>query len=145
MLLVDDNPDTLEMYSLGLQYEGLRVTCATDGQRALASVDAQRPDCIVTDVRMPRMTGLEFRRELKKQESSAAIPVIALTALSAPAELATARAAGFETILIKPCLPEHLAREVVRLVTLKRDGRATARETGARATQVLARAGKPKP
>jgi CheY-like chemotaxis protein len=142
VLLVDDNPDTLEMYSLGLQYEGLRVNRADNGERALEAVAVDRPDCIVTDVRMPRMTGMEFNRILRTDAATANIPVIALTAMSAPAELATARAAGFDTVLIKPCLPEHLAREVMRLVAASRALRVRAQQTGGRATQVLARAAK---
>ena len=142
VLLVDDNLDTLEMYSLGLQYEGLRVNRARNGEQALASVATDRPDCVVTDVRMPRMTGLEFNRILRSDVTTSNIPVIALTGMSAPAELATARAAGFDTILIKPCLPEHLAREVVRLVAESRALRQRAQQSSARATQLLARAAK---
>lgn len=112
------------MYSLGLEYEGLRVRKAEDGEKALECLTTERPDCIVTDLRMPRLNGLEFRRMLKARHDTAAIPVIALTAMGAPAEIATARAAGFETILVKPCLPEHLAREVIRLVTLGRENPA---------------------
>jgi CheY-like chemotaxis protein len=140
VLLVDDNPDTLEMYSLGLQYEGFNVTKANDGEVALRSVAAERPDCIVADVRMPRMTGLEFRRRLTHSAETADIPVIALTGYSAQAELDTARAAGFESVLLKPCLPETLAREILRVLAASRAARSRARHASARATQVLAKA-----
>jgi CheY-like chemotaxis protein len=123
-LLVDDNPDTLEMYGLGLLYEGFQVMKATDAETALQLVADQRPDCIVADVRMPRMTGLEFRRVLSRSPATADIPVIALTGFGAPAEIETARAAGFESVMLKPCLPEALAREIVRVLTISRRGRA---------------------
>ena len=140
VLLIDDNPDTLEMYALGLQYEGFNVERAVDGEVALRAVASNRPDCIVADVRMPRMTGLEFRRVLSRDAETAAIPVIALTGLSAPAEVETARAAGFESVLLKPCLPETLAREIVRVLDVSRQVRARAKNASARATQVLAKA-----
>jgi CheY-like chemotaxis protein len=124
VLVVDDNPDTLEMYALGLEYEGLRVSSAPDGERALLAVLHELPDCIVTDVRMPRMNGMEFRRALQQQPATSDIPMIALTAMGSPRELDTARAAGFETILVKPCLPDYLAREIVRVVTASRAARA---------------------
>jgi CheY-like chemotaxis protein len=140
ILLVDDNPDTLEMYALGLQLEGFVTRQAADGERALAALEAGRPDCIVTDVRMPRMNGMEFRRMLGRAPSTADIPVIALTGAVTPGEVQTARAAGFDSILLKPCLPEILAREIMRVLTVSRAARARASEAGTRATQALARA-----
>lgn len=140
VLLVDDNPDTLEMYALGLQYEGFDVATATDGEIALKAVALNRPDCIVADVRMPRMTGLEFREVLSRSPETAAIPVIALTGLRAQADLETARAAGFDRVLVKPCPPETVAREIVHVLAMSAEARARAKDAVARATQVLAKA-----
>ena len=140
VLLVDDNADTLEMYAIGLQYEGFEVAKASDAELALLAVSAKRPDCIVADVRMPRMTGLEFRRVLSRSPETAHIPVIALTGFNAQVELDTARAAGFESVLLKPCLPETLAREILRVLAASRAARGRAGDASARATQVLAKA-----
>jgi CheY-like chemotaxis protein len=131
-LLVDDNPDTLEMYGLGLLYEGFQVMKASDGETALQIVAGRRPDCIVADVRMPRMTGLEFRRVLGGSPQTADIPVIALTGFGSPAEIEAAKAAGFQSVLLKPCLPEALAREIVRVLAASRRPRADATDGGSR-------------
>lgn len=140
VLLVDDNPDTLEMYALGLQYEGFVVREAADGEAAIASIERARPDCVVTDVRMPRMSGMEFRRALAREPLTADIPVIALTGAGTTGEIETARAAGFDSVLLKPCLPETLALEILRVLALSRAARARSVDAGVRATQALSRA-----
>lgn len=140
VLLVDDNADTLDMYALGLQYAGFRVEKAHDGEEALRAVSLTRPDCIVADVRMPRMNGLEFRRVLGRAPTTAEIPAIAVTGFGSPAEISTARAAGFDSVLLKPCPPDQLAREIVRLLALGRDARRRAQGTSGRALQLLAKA-----
>jgi CheY-like chemotaxis protein len=141
-LLVDDNADTLEMYALGLLYEGFQVMKASDGESALQIVAGQRPDCIVADVRMPRMTGLEFRGVLSRSPETADIPVIALTGFGAPAEIETAQAAGFESVLLKPCLPETLAREIVRVLAGSRRPRADATDGSSRNADLARKRGR---
>lgn len=126
VLIVDDNPDTLEMYALGLRYEGFDVCQADDAERAIASLEAAHPDCIVTDVRMPRMSGLEFRRVLAHNAETTGIPVIALTGAAGPGHVDTARAAGFDSVLLKPCLPETLAQEILRVIGESRAARRRA-------------------
>lgn len=127
VLLVDDNPDTLDMYAMGLAHEGFAVAQATDGVSVMKALEARRPDCIVADVRMPGISGPELRRILGQNAGNADIPVIALTGFCSPAQLDDAQGAGFESILLKPCLPEHLAREILRVLASGRDAAAPLR------------------
>ncbi|MEX2273017.1 MAG: response regulator [Vicinamibacterales bacterium] len=119
---MDDNPDTLDMYALGLRHEGFEVATAPSAEVALQAVRNERPDCIVADIRLPGMTGLDFRRSLSRSAATSDIPVIALTGNSARAEIEDAQAAGFEEVIVKPCLPEALARQI--RVVLQRSRKA---------------------
>jgi CheY-like chemotaxis protein len=77
ILLVDDSADLLDIYSLLLEREGFSVTCASDGEEAMAWLaSGMRPDLILTDVSMPRMDGLELCRRLHLNERLRDIPVL---------------------------------------------------------------------
>ena len=76
VLLVDDDGDLLEIYTLTLEELGCVVISARDGQEGLARALALRPDLIITDVRMPRMNGLELCQRLRADERLRHTPLI---------------------------------------------------------------------
>lgn len=76
VLLVDDDRDLLEIYSLTLEELGFMVITARDGQEALARALALQPDLIITDVNMPRMNGLELCQRLRADEQLRYTPLI---------------------------------------------------------------------
>ncbi|NMO16753.1 response regulator [Pyxidicoccus fallax] len=76
VLLVDDDGDLLEVYTLVLEDMGCVVTTARDGQEGLARALAQRPDLIITDLNMPRMNGLELCQRLREDEFLRFVPRI---------------------------------------------------------------------
>lgn len=76
VLLIDDDADLLEIYTLALEELGCEVTTARDGQEGLERALASSPDLIITDVRMPRMNGLELCQRLRADERSRATPLI---------------------------------------------------------------------
>jgi CheY-like chemotaxis protein len=80
LLLVEDNPDVLEMFQLMLEGEGFAVTAAADAEQALRVLETFRPAIIITDLMMPKMSGLEFIRHVRQTPELAAIPVVAMTA-----------------------------------------------------------------
>jgi CheY-like chemotaxis protein len=104
VLLVEDDPDTREMYSEYLSYSGLHVTEARTGWRALESVRRERPDIVVTDLAMPEMDGRELSRRLRANHATSDLPIIAVSGQLAPGE----RIAGADVVLEKPCEPDHL-------------------------------------
>jgi two-component system cell cycle response regulator DivK len=113
VLLVDDSADTRTMYSLYFQFRGLRVTTAIDGMEALQTLDIKLPDVIVIDLAMPRITGWDVIRELKGNPRTRHVPILAL---SGQGTRASAMMAGADAYQAKPCTPEDLLREVVRLL-----------------------------
>src|SRR5262249_26583457 len=80
ILVVDDSPTVLAMIEDLLVAQGYQVATASDGEQALIAITAERPDMIISDVNMPRMSGLELARSLKHDPHTRAIPVLMLTA-----------------------------------------------------------------
>ena len=102
ILLVEDTEDSLDATSIMLEVLGAHVLQARDGLEALDVLDMSRPDVILCDLRMPRMDGFEFLRELSRVQGENHTPVVAVTGLTSKADHQRTRAAGFEGHLDKP-------------------------------------------
>lgn len=102
ILVVDDSDDTRESLQQLLQAIGAQVSLARDGREALDMIRDASPDLVLCDLRMPRMDGFEFVRELRRGPSPAHPPVIAISGLASEADRRRAREAGFEGHLQKP-------------------------------------------
>jgi CheY-like chemotaxis protein len=115
ILIVDDYPDCREMYAMYLGLAGFRVHKARDGFEALELAREELPDLILMDLGLPGIDGCEATRRLKQDDLTRGIPVVALTA-QAPLSADSLAAAGFESVITKPCLPDELADHVDRFV-----------------------------
>jgi diguanylate cyclase (GGDEF)-like protein len=80
ILVVDDNPDKLDLLEAALNLAGYRVTTATDGDEALAAIESFQPDLVITDVMMPGMNGYELAQRIRANPLTRFIPVIMQTA-----------------------------------------------------------------
>ena len=116
ILLVDDYPDTLEMWALYLEINGYTVTISSDGLQAVELAGRLLPDLIVLDVDLPGISGIEAATRLKSGQSTARIPLIAATGHS-HLPLDSLRSCGFEAILVKPCPPAILTSEIERILS----------------------------
>jgi CheY-like chemotaxis protein len=112
VLLVDDEPDHVEMYQLALEISGFDVVAAYDGKHALESARTRRPAVIVLDLRLPDMSGWDVCAELKSDPRTAPIPIIILTAAASLTLPEQSKAAGCAAYLVKPCFPDVLTRTV---------------------------------
>ncbi len=111
ILLVDDNDLNLDMLSRRLTRRGFAVTTATDGRECLSQARATVPDLILLDMSLPVVSGWDAVVELKADERTAGIPVIALTAHSMTSDRERALAAGCDDYDTKPVeLPRLLAK-----------------------------------
>jgi two-component system response regulator MprA len=109
ILVVDDDRAVRESLRRSLQFNGYQVELAGDGQQALESVTAQRPDAMVLDVMMPRLDGLEVCRRLRGTGDD--LPILVLTARDAVSDRVAGLDAGADDYLPKPfALEELLAR-----------------------------------
>ena len=116
ILVVDDYQDAREMYAEYLQFSGFRVAEARSGNEALERAFALKPDLILMDLSLPGMDGWEATRQLKADERTSHIPVVALTGHALAGASEGARKAGCDAFVTKPCLPDDLVVEVRRML-----------------------------
>jgi CheY-like chemotaxis protein len=116
ILLVDDYPDALDVWGLYLRAVGFSVLTAADGPTALEVATQHHPDLIVLDLELPGKSGIEVATILRAQPSTRDIPLIAATGYSHVKQLNLARESGFDSVVIKPCDPDALLREIRRLL-----------------------------
>jgi CheY-like chemotaxis protein len=112
VLLVDDDPDSLALARSSLERYGARVTTASSGAEARDRLRRQRPDVLVSDLRMPDEDGLQLIRQIRRTESSARLPAAALTALVRSDDRRDALDAGYQIHVAKPVDPYELAATV---------------------------------
>jgi CheY-like chemotaxis protein len=106
ILLADDDPDSLEGLRALLEAWGYEVEIARDGRAALERMPVVRPSAVITDVVMPRMTGLELLEAIRRNRS--AVPVIVMTAHGTVEVRRHAAAMGAVAYLPKPIDTTHL-------------------------------------
>jgi len=105
VLVVDDEPDILEILSYNLTKENYEVLTATNGPDCIRKVREHRPDLIILDIRMQGASGIEVCRELKQDMALKDIPVLFLTADSDEYTTLQAAEAGGEHYVTKPIRP----------------------------------------
>ena len=112
ILVVDDYQDAREMYAEYLQFSGFRVAEARNGNEAVDQAFALRPDLILMDLSLPGKDGWEATRELKADERTRHIPIVALTGHALAGASDGAKKAGCDSFVTKPCLPDDLVAKV---------------------------------
>ncbi len=112
ILIVEDNEANRLLASAVLEREGYRVEMAGSSQEALELLDSQAPDLILMDVQLPGMDGLSLTRRLKGDQKTAAIPIVALTALAMTGDRERTLEAGCSGYISKPINTRTFAAEV---------------------------------
>ena len=111
LLIVDDEPDNIELLARRLTRRGFEVVSATSAVEGIAKAETERPNLVLMDIKMPQVDGLEATRRLKANPATKHIPVIALTAHAMAEDRANALAAGADEYESKPVdLPTLLAK-----------------------------------
>jgi CheY-like chemotaxis protein len=138
-LLADRDADSRQMYAEYLRQLTYEIDEADDGREALAKAISRRPSVIVTESRLPGMSGFELCRLLRSDPSTKRIPIIVVTADTFPSDLKLAEAAGAHAVLVKPCLPERLAEEIRSVLAQSYELRARGRAAHEKITVQVAR------
>jgi CheY-like chemotaxis protein len=112
VLVVDDFEDNRAMYVEYLQFQGMRVAEAVNGEEAVTRTKQLLPAVVVMDLSLPVMDGWEATRRIKADPKTAHIHVIALTGHAEPAHAKKALDAGCDDFVPKPCLPEDLLAKI---------------------------------
>jgi two-component system OmpR family response regulator len=129
LLVVDDEPNIVELLSVSLRYAGFEVASATSGQEAVGQARQFRPDLVLLDVMLPDLDGFEVLRRLRGE--GAQVPVLFLTARDATEDKVTGLTLGGDDYVTKPfSLEEVIAR--IRAVLRRNREQAGAAVTSAR-------------
>jgi two-component system phosphate regulon response regulator PhoB len=112
VLVVEDDPTILQLLEVNFEMEGFIVLRAEDGEQGLAVARESRPDVVVSDVMMPKMSGLELLRALKTSVDTKAIPVVLLSAKAQGADVRSGLEAGADDYVTKPFEPLDLIDRV---------------------------------
>lgn len=120
ILVVDDDPDIVEMLSYNLRKEGYEVKTAEDGKKAIAAADDFKPELIILDVMMPEMDGIEACRELRNNPAMEQTVIAFLTARGEDYSQIAGFEAGADDYITKPIKPRVLLSRVQAL--LRRSG-----------------------
>jgi CheY-like chemotaxis protein len=116
VLIVDDYADNREMYAKFLKFRGLQVIEADDGHSALQKARELHPDVILMDLSLPGVDGWQATRELKSDRRTQDIPVVVVTGHALQGVADSARAAGCDAFMTKPCSPEEVLAEIQRVL-----------------------------
>ena len=116
ILLVEDDADIRELVAMTLEYEGYQVTVASNGRQAIQMYEQVRPDLVISDMRMPEMTGIELSRFIQESSGQGRIPVVLLTAYSDDAQVEDAYHAGIWGLIIKPFTADELIHQMTTII-----------------------------
>jgi DNA-binding response OmpR family regulator len=120
VLVVDDEPDVVELICFNLRTRGYDTISASNGLEALLKARQQRPDLVVLDVMMDGMDGLSVCEVLHNQASTRTLPVIIVTAAAGEIARLNSLAAGAVDFLTKPFSPQELVRRVGLILQSRR-------------------------
>jgi len=113
VLMVEDDPVLIRMYSEKFNYEGLGVIAARDGQEALQLAQKEKIDFILLDIMLPRMSGTDFLERFRETEKGKNVPVLVLTNLTEQGERDRAIKLGVKEYLVKAM---HTPDQVVQKI-----------------------------
>ena len=116
VLVAEDERDIRELIVIALELEGFNVVEVPNGEEAVKKAKEIKPDLILMDVRMPKMTGYEACKALKAEEATKDIPVVFLSAKGQEAEVNTGLELGAEEYLLKPFAPDELSDRVTKIL-----------------------------
>ena len=102
ILVVEDNDLNMKLIRAVLQYGGYEILEARDGESALREAAGAQPDLILMDVQLPKMSGLDVTRQLRSDEATASVPVIAMTAYALRGDKEKIMEAGCDGYVSKP-------------------------------------------
>jgi CheY-like chemotaxis protein len=117
ILVVEDQPDALEMVATILGRRGARVVTTLSAPDGLAALERERPDILVADIEMPGEDGYSMIRKVRllPRDRGGMIPAVALTAYASARDRAKALAAGFDVHVVKPVQPDELVAVIAGL------------------------------
>jgi len=116
ILIAEDSPNIAAMVGLCLEDEGYAVISQEDGINALRSIYDDKPDLVLLDLVLPRMSGLLILRTLRENPATKDLPVIVISARSQKEDIQEAYGQGADDYLVKPFTPAELLSHISSLI-----------------------------
>ncbi len=116
IVIAEDEPDIRELIAFTLRFAGHEVITGANGQEGYQLAKQHKPDLVMLDVRMPKMTGYEACQSIKAEPEIAHIPVIFLSAKGQETEIEQGLSVGAEQYLLKPFAPDQLTQQVTEVL-----------------------------
>ena len=132
ILVVDDEPEAVELVEFNLKQAGFAVVTAADGARGAEKGAHRSPNLIVLDLMLPEMDGFEVCKMLRRDPATAAFPIIMLTAKAAEIDRVLGLELGADDYVTKPFSPRELVLRVKKILHRGQRGRETARHAAVR-------------
>ena len=118
ILIVEDDPDILELVQYNLQRKGYQVIPCSNGESGLKLAKERVPDLIVLDVMLPKLSGLEVCESIRKDNLGKRPKILLVTARGSAADMARGKLAGADAQLTKPFATQELLAEAKRLLAM---------------------------
>jgi DNA-binding response OmpR family regulator len=122
ILVVDDEPEAIELIEFNLEQAGFDVISAADGAEALKKARASLPALIVLDLMMPEVDGLEVCKILRRDPATSGIPIVMLTAKAAELDRILGLELGADDYITKPFSPRELVLRIKNILQRGREG-----------------------
>jgi CheY-like chemotaxis protein len=116
ILIAEDERDIRELITFTLTFAGHKITQAANGEEAVQLAQEIKPDLILTDVRMPKMTGYEVCKTLRGLPDTAHTPIVILSAKGQDEEVEQGKDAGATDYILKPFAPDKLQQRVAEIL-----------------------------
>ncbi|MBI2360065.1 MAG: response regulator [Deltaproteobacteria bacterium] len=116
ILLVEDNPATIDVIMKELEFLGYDCIVAEDGKKAVDLSSSRRPDLIIMDISLPKMDGLEAATLIRENPKTQSIPILAATARALPGDREKCLEAGCDDYIAKPFTHRELGAAIKRLL-----------------------------
>lgn len=116
ILLVDDEPELVDMVKMRLEANNYGVITANDGQEALDRVKKEKPDLVILDLMLPKLDGYKLCGLLKKDARYTNIPIIIFTARAQESDIKLGEEVGADAYITKPFEPQILLSKITELL-----------------------------
>jgi len=117
ILIVEDNPRNMRLMEMTLRAKNYALLRATDGEEALDMAGRERPDLIIMDIQLPKMSGLEVTRKLRENPAFSHTPIIGVTAHAMKGDREKVLEAGCDLYLSKPINTRELPGVIAEMLT----------------------------
>ena len=117
ILVAEDNPRNMKLIRVTLRPHGYTILEATDGEMALEAAIKEKPDLVIMDMQLPKLSGLEVTKKLRQIPAFAHVPILAVTAYAMKGDSETFIEAGCDAYLAKPINTRELPGVVAELLS----------------------------